>query len=298
MADIVMMDSAYIIVIAMLVSLVLFQLNQRMASPVLAIVNRWLRWMIFAIGGALIATYFGWIERPFWTVALAFFLIWFLCETLYNWLAIQALSVSPLPLFPKFSVNTSGEEWPTAPRLLKIRDWLRSHEFKLVQSLKAEVGPSVYLRVSVYQDPAAQVRIQVTFLPQANGAISVCYSLSSQTVSGFRYVTDNLYLPFGGFYPENWLVERSPWKRSLDGLLKRHRERLTKAHEMYLAWDTDPLSDLNSQQRELEQVNTELGFLTPHAEREDYGKMTYEGRYRVWKEIWLLNYFGRSTRYE
>jgi len=26
--------------------------------------------------------------------------------------------------------------------------------------------------------------------------------------------------------------------------------------------------------------------------------MTYEGRYRVWKEIWLLNYFGRSARYE
>jgi hypothetical protein len=48
----------------------------------------------------------------------------------------------------------------------------------------------------------------------------------------------------------------------------------------------------------LEYVNTELGFLSPHHDREDYGKMTYEGRYRVWKEIWLLNYFGRSARYE
>ncbi len=28
------------------------------------------------------------------------------------------------------------------------------------------------------------------------------------------------------------------------------------------------------------------------------GKITYEGRYRVWKEIFLLNYFGRSVRYE
>jgi hypothetical protein len=292
------MDISYLIVAAMFLSLILHQLNLRAASPVLAIFNRWLRWGIFATGGAKIALQFGWIDRPFWVVALAFLLVWFLFETLYNWLAIQALSVSPLPLFPRFVLNTSGEEWPTAPRLLKIRDWLRAHDFKLVQSLKAEVGPSLFLRVSVYQDSASAQRIQVTFLPQANGAISVCFSVSSETVSGFRYVTDNLYLPFGGFYPENWLVERNPWKRSLDSLLKRHQKRLQKAKELVAPWTTDPLNDLNAQQRQLEQINTELGFLLPHADREDYGKMSYEGRYRVWKEIWLLNYFGRSTRYE
>jgi hypothetical protein len=81
-------------------------------------------------------------------------------------------------------------------------------------------------------------------------------------------------------------------------LLKRHEKRLQKAGEMLAPWSTDPLNDLNSQQRELEQINTELGFLLPQTEREDYGKMSYEGRYRVWKEIWLLNYFGRSKRYE
>jgi hypothetical protein len=30
-------------------------------------------------------------------LTIMFFLIWFLGETLYNWLAISALSVSPLP---------------------------------------------------------------------------------------------------------------------------------------------------------------------------------------------------------
>ena len=42
----------------------------------------------------------------------------------------------------------------------------------------------------------------------------------------------------------------------------------------------------------------ELGFLHPHPEREDFGKITHEGRYRVWKEIWMLNYLGRSARYK
>jgi hypothetical protein len=292
------MDPAYYIFTAMIASLVLFQMNQRYASPVLAILNRWLRWIIFAIGGAKICIDFEWIDRPYWILATALFLLWFLGETLYNWLAIHALSVSPLPLFPRFTINSSGEEWPTNPRFLKIRDWLRAQSFKQVQALRAEVAPGVSLRVSVYQDSEAQVRLQITFLPQPNGTISVCYSLATQTAGGYRYATDNLYLPFGGFYPENWLVSRHPWRRSLPKLLALHRRRLAQAHEISLVWNIDPLNDLNAQQLELEQVNTELGFLTPHHDREDFGKMTYEGRYRVWKEIWLLNYLGRSARYE
>jgi len=292
------MDPTYYLFLGMVLSLTLFQLNQRYASPVLAIINRWLRWLIFAMGAAKIALDSGWLDRPYWVLAAGFFLLWFLGETLYNWLAIHALSVSPLPLFPRFTMNSSGEEWPTNPRFLKIRDWLRAQSFKHVQALRAEVAPGVYLRVSIYQDQASQIRLQITFIPQPNGAISVCYSLATQTTSGYRYVTDNLYLPFGGFYPEEWLVSRNPWSRTLPSLLARHRKRLVRANAIALEWNTDPLNDLNSQQVELEQVNTELGFLTPHQDREDYGKMTYEGRYRVWKEIWLLNYFGRSARYE
>lgn len=292
------MDPAYPLVAAIIASLVLVQINQRQASPVIAIVNRWLRWLIFAVGGAKILLDFAWVDRPFWTVVAVLLLLWALGETLYNWLAINALSLSPLPLFPRFSVNTSGEEWPTSPRFLRLRDWLRSQGFKQVQALKAEVAPSVYLRVSIYQDEAASLRLQVTFLPQANGAISVCYGLSTNTLSGHRYVTDNLFLPFGGFYPEAWLVERNPWRRSLAGLVSRHRQRLAQGRETAVPWRTEPLSDLNLQQRELEQINTELGFLAPHAEREEHGKITHEGRYRVWKEYWLLNYFGCSVRYD
>lgn len=292
------MDPTYPLVGAMVISLVLYQLNQRFASPVLAIFNRWLRWLIFAFGAAKITHDFGWSERPYWVLAVTFFLAYFLIETAYRWLEIHALSVSPLPLFPRFTVNASGEEWPTHPRLLAVRDWIRRAEFKPVQSLKAEVAPGLHLRVSVYQDPEALVRLQVMFLPQASGGIVMCHSIASRTVDGLRYVTDNLYLPFAGFYPENWLVERSPWRRSLKQLLRRHRARLARAGVVPVLWDTEPVIDLNAQQQALEQVNTELGFLFPHAEREEHGKMTVEGRYRVWKEIWLLNYFGISARYQ
>lgn len=290
-------DSSYLIFGIAILSFTLLQVNTRRASPVLAIVNRWLRWVTFATGSALMVDYYNWVDRPFWVLAIAFFLLWFLVETIYTWLAIHALSVSPIPLFPKFSVNSSGDEWPTHPRFLKVRDQLRSAGFKNVQALRAEVAPGMYLRLSVYQDKEAKTRAQVTFLPQGNGAIAMCLSFTSQTISGYRYVTDNLYLPFGGFYPESWLVDRSPWSRSWKNLLKRHEARLNSAQEAMVPWDSDPLTEVNAQQRELDQINTEMGFLLPHGQREDMGKMSHEGRYRVWKEVWLLNYFGRSARY-
>ena len=292
------MDLTYLILIAMLLSLVLMQINQRMASPLLAIVDRWLRWLVFTFGGALLCQSYELIDRPFWVLALAFFLMWFLGETLYNWLAISALSVSPLPLFPRYAINSSGEEWPVQPRLLKIREWLRAQGFRQTQALKAEIGGGIYLRVSIYQDALATVRVQVTFIPQANGAISVCFAVATVTEDGRRYLTDNLYIPFAGFFPENWFVERAPWRRSLPRLIARHRARLAAAKVRPVPFATEPLADLNNAQHELDRLNTELGFLHPHHEREDLGKITHEGRYRVWKEYWMLNYLGRAARYE
>ena len=110
-------------------------------------------------------------------------------------------------------------------------------------------------------------------------------------------MTDNLYIPFGGFYHENWHVERTPWRRRLASLVARHQRRITQAGETPLAWDTAPLDDSNQQQQQMEMINTELGYLLPHADREEYGKITPEGRFRVWKEAWLLDYFGRASRY-
>ena len=292
------MPTIYFILGALLALLILTQANQRFASPILSIPARWLRWCVFAFLGAHICTNLELIDRPFWVLVIVFFIVWFLGETLYNWLAIAAHSLSPLPLFPRYTINSSGEEWPVQPRLLKIREWLRAQGFRQVQALKAEIAAGIYLRVSIYQDAQATVRVQVTFIPQGNGVISVCYGVTSIATDGSRYLTDNLYIPFGGFYPENWFVERAPWRRSLPRLLARHRTRLTKVGAAIEPFMTDPLADLNAVQHELDQLNTELGFLHPHASREDLGKFTQEGRYRVWKEIWMLNYLGRSARYQ
>jgi len=287
----------YILYAAMFLSLTLVQINRAKASPILALINRWLRWAVFATGTAFLWSSFDLSGHPYWLLVLVFALIWFLGETLYNWMAVKALSESPLPLFPKYVLSESGEEWPVQPRFQKVRYGIRQLGYTHAQSVRAQIVEGIYVRASIYHDARAERRLQITFLPRPNSAVMMCASISSLTLDDHRYVTDNVFLPYAGFYPENWLVDRTPWTRSLIKLLARHNARLARANEALTPWTTDPLDDLNTQQRDLEQLNTQLGFLTPHAQREEHGKVTPAGRYRVWKEVWTLNYLGRSARY-
>jgi hypothetical protein len=80
-------------------------------------------------------------------------------------------------------------------------------------------------------------------------------------------------------------------------LLARHRGRVAASGATVVPLTVEPLADFNAAQSELDRVNTKLGFLYPLGQREERGKITQEGRYRVWKEIWTLKYLGRSARY-
>ena len=282
---------------ALAVLLLLFYINLRVASPILAIPIRWLRWILFAVFTAQANEQLALVDRPFWVVAVMVFILWFLLESGFNWLKVSAISLSPLPLFPRYLVNTGGDEWPTQKRLLRVRDWLRDQRFVHVQALKAEIGGGIWLRTSVYHNQDNTLRLHVLFVPQENGAITVCFSLATLTTGTRRYVTDNLYIPFGGFYPESWHVERNPWRRDLAGLVKRHRERLARSGETPGTWEISPIDDINQQQQHMELINLELGYLLPHAEREEFGKITPEGRFRIWKEAWQLDYLGIAIRY-
>lgn len=278
-------------------ALLLSWLSVRKASPVLAIFARWARWVLFALGGAYLLQLFGMDGRPFAVLAIMVFLGWFLLETIFNWLAIGALSRSEIPLFPRFVPNESGDEWPAHRSFLRLKTRLRELGFTREAAFKASLQETVVLRLSLYKSADGLDRLQILFLPQGSGNVTAAYALSSQTESGLRVTTDNIFLPFGGFYPEHWLLERSPWRRGLPALFQRHRKRREALNETFLPWEGDALQDLNAQQHELERVNTELGFLVPRPQQEEEGRLTRAGRIRVWEELWLLNYLGRARSY-
>lgn len=280
------------------VSILLHLFTKRTGSPCLAIFSRWLRWVTLSLCFAYFILSLGWSGRPFWLLSTTIFLGWFILETLFNWITISALSRSDFPLFPRFRENTTGQEWPMQNRLFLLRDWLRENGFKKKAALQADLPGDIEIKCSIFESPDLLIRATIQFIPTQRGIFTATYSLVSQTAAGTRVVTDNSFIPFGGFYPENFFVWRKPLVRDFKKLLAIHRQRLAGfSDEKIIPWDNDPLDEINHQQQILEQTNTELGFLFPYDKREEFGRITWEGRYRVWKEIWLMNYLGLSRRY-
>ncbi|MEI2420349.1 hypothetical protein V6O07_08740, partial [Arthrospira platensis SPKY2] len=74
-------------------------------------------------------------------------------------------------------------------------------------------------------------------------------------------MTDNLFLPFGGFYPENWFIERKPWTRSIQALKQRHLACLDAASSPAQPINEDPEDMIRKDSKTLERLNLELGFL-------------------------------------
>ena len=176
-----------------------------------------------------------------------------------------------------------------------MREWLRVEKFTRQSALKAELFEETYLRASIYESADKLTRIQILFIPKRKGGSTACFTLSTNGKEGRRLVTDNLFLPYGGYYPEAWSIVRKPLTGSLIRLLVLHRKRLIASSMTPIPFEDTPLEELNEQQRILERLNTETGFLTPRQFQEEEGKISYDGRYRIWKEMWLLAYFGRSV---
>ena len=269
----------------------------RTGSPVIAIFGRWLRWFFFAFLTGGLVYVVGWTGYPPGVLLLVSLLAWFLLETGYNWLAISALSRSELPLFPKFEENERGDEWPSNAAFIQLKEWLRQSGFQKKQALVSFLGEQVLMRVSVHENEDQTVRLHVLLMPNAKGNTTVCFTFYSATRGGDFIVTDNIFLPFGGFYPENWDVERRPWMRSAKALLKRHRERIDAKAETLIPFVTSPLEQINEDQRAVEQLNRDMGFLHPVHDQHELGRLTSGGRARIWQEIWTLAYLGLPLKY-
>ena len=285
----------YLLLITAVISVVLPILGSRFSMPLLLVLGRWLRWFVFAGVFAFTLSFFELSFRPYWVHYVTGLTVWFVLETGYNWVAIKALSRSDLPLFPDFELNKDGDEWPADKKFIELREWLRGGNYTRLSALKAELFEDTFLRASVYESPDKLTRIQILFLPKRKDGATACYTITTQGKDDRRLVTDNLYLPYGGYYPSEWEMSRKPLMGSLKRLLKLHNKRLVSSSLIPVPCEDEPLIELNDQQRTLERLNQETGFLVSRPLQEEEGKITSEGRYRLWKEMWMLAYLGKST---
>jgi hypothetical protein len=284
----------WLLFIFIVVTISLPILGRRFSIPSFLLLGRWFRWFLF---GTIFAYTFKILElsfRPDWVHFLTGFALWFVLETGYNWIAIKTLSRSELPLFPEFYENKDGDEWPADKRSIELKDWLRRESYQQLKALKAELLEGTYLRASIYESQDQLTRIQILFLPKRKGGATTCFTISTHAKEGGRIITDNLILPYGGYYPENWEMCRKPLISSLEKLSSLHNKRLLKLKIEPVGVEDDALEELKDHQRILERLNTEIGFLVPRPRQEVEGKISQEGCYRLWKEMWFLAYFGRS----
>lgn len=285
----------YLLITLAVISIVLPVMAGRFSVPVFNVLGRWIRWFLFASLFAFFLHIFEISFRPAWVHFLTGAALWFVLETGYNWLAIKTLSRSDLPLFPSFRDNTDGDEWPAEKQFIEIKDWLKSEGYQRSGALKAELFEGTHLRASIYESADQLTRIQILFLPKRQGGATATYTIHTRGSAGQRLITDNQFIPYGGYYPENWQLMRRPLIGSLKGLLSLHQKRVIKSSIQPVAIENSALVELNEQQNILERLNTETGFLVPRAHQEEEGKITSDGCYRLWKEMWLLAYLGRPV---
>lgn len=268
-------------------------LSKQLPMRIFKLISHWFRWLTFACAFSLMLTFFEWSNRPDWVHFIGGLGVWFIFETLYYKISIHLLNISEMELFPKYKNDTDENLWPINKGVLKIKELLRKEGFKSEETLKAQIVAHLTIRQAVFLDEARKIRLNVLFIPNAQNEIKLFYSLFSLKSTGEYLITDNQNMPFGGYYPDHWTVNRFPVCHSLKLLLKKHRKGMKKTGETWSQFDEDIQTKTNHLQWELEKKNREMGFLN-EPNREDKQQISSEGCFRIWTEMWMLAYLGKT----
>ena len=269
------------------------RLQHSLPSPVNKALVRWVRLLLIAGFIGILAKVAFLPEMAFWRLALIAGLAWVALESLYLWIYIVAWDKSDLPLFPRIK-PVDKVDWPANRRFFLIRDWIREHDYSEIGCFRYFYADEVLQSVVLFESPDRKIRLQVIIVADPSGVILDQVVFSSMLDDGRRAITDNIFMPFGGVYPEDWKVRRYPWARDIGRLGAFHERSISEEEGNALELDEDPLEWIQESQFSLERENVRHGILNMASDRDDHGKMTGEGRYRIWKELLVLNYFARS----
>lgn len=261
----------------------------RARTPMVSIIGRWVRWFLLAFLIAYLIESFQENPHPLWVLCVVGFLLWFLIESTYTWILIHILNRSSVALFPRFT-RANEPNIPIDPPFLHNQRTLALAGFSLTESLHATFDSVNRIQAYVYENKARTKRIQALLIPRSMSGSFIFYSVYAQGKDGKRYGVDNLFLPFGIAYPESGHFSRKPWVND-PKILIQHHNKMTESVEL-APFDQDPCSDLNAFQSVLEGTNIERGLLFPKPLQAQYGKLTQEGRYQLWKSLLILHYLG------
>lgn len=269
------------------------RLLKALPSPVNKLLVRWVRLILvsFFFGLSLHLTILESVSL--WRLWVIGTLVWGVFESIYAWVFIMAWDRSDFPLFPTMK-GVDDVNWPANKRFFYIRDWIRKNQYESIGSVKYVHEGESLQQVAVFRSPDKKVVLQVMIIPDATGVIMDQVAFNTLCENGDRIITDNSFMPYGGAYPKTWMVKRYPSVRKIDILGSRHAYRLSNAGGGFQKFEEDLKEWMEGSQVELEKVNVDQGLLNSRNDRKEFGKLSGEGRYRIWLEFLCLNYFGQS----
>jgi len=287
----------YLVGITILFGLLIWSVNRlqrSLPSPVNKLIVRWIRFFFIGIYAAIAFKLTVFTGVPFWRLFVMGLLAWAFIDTGYLWIYILAWDKSELPLFPAIR-EVEKVDWPANTRFFLIKDWIRENNYSEIGCFHYLYEDEVLQQLVVYESPDKTVRLQVIIVTDVTGVILDQVVFSSVTEDGRVIITDNVFMPFGGVYPENWSVRRFPPVRKIQSIAKYHQNSVSAGGSICcVKYEEDAKAWIQDMQNTLERENIEAGILNYRRDRNEFGKMTGEGRYRIWKELLILNYLSIS----
>lgn len=256
------------------------------------ILLRWIRWIAIGVAfGSMLKLSIA-PRSPYGLLVVTSCAFWFLFETFFTWRRVNRLRRVPMPFFPHFDELTAENIWPNSPSWRTSRDFLLKNGFHFEMLLKADFAGSLWLLCPVFCSEDRKTRMVVKFQASGGQTLHGVFTLYSITQKGQIILTENNPGVYGGYYPNHWNVLRRPLLQRLRPLLALHAHRVSGQPLRPL--EISALEENNDLQRQLREENLSRSFVIPAEQSQNQLQLSLDACYRIWLEIWLLRYFGRT----
>ena len=270
--------------------LILSALNAHFfASRNLCLLKRWTRCFFFSLAIALILDSLL-PERRFEALLVGGFLLFFLGESLFYWIQLSVFNAAGLPLFAKY--EPAENAWLSAKKYVLLKRSIEKLGFKKCAAYKSEIE-GIETFATCFENAEKTVGLSVAFVPYTRKMYLTEFGYYSVLADGSRICTDSSSLPFGLEYPPNWRVERHPCVSSPSKLLKIHMSRLKAREEAAVRLPDTP--NINAELGEVEMTCRKCGLTNPPTSSGG-GILTPKGKYRLWKDMILVNFLPFFAR--
>ncbi len=267
--------------------------DSRFQSPFLWTIDRWLKLALFSLATACVLKFSLGFEN-FAASAAVGALVYFGLESLLFWLNISIVSDDDSPLFAPYSETDSA--WRPEKKFLDMKRSIESRGFSKSGSFKSGIGrEECKFFLTTFDSSDKKIRLSVKFVPFGKAWLNV-FIAESFAGDGTVFRTEANFIPFGLAFPKNYDAARFPLETNPVRLLKKHESRVEKSGKKIAGLPENPLEWINGELNNIERENVARGFINDRYKASEFGKLTPEGKNRLWWDAVITAYFPTPGR--